>query len=177
MLSKLLTPSAAYLARLKSFSAATALGPGFACRSILLLNVGSHTTEFLGVESKTLRYFPTLSADSDIDAHCRHAERTTVICKSTKFIKLACILTSEKWSFRFPFPSLISWLSYLTRPLPLSLVFPNWLFLLVPRYNQKPYSFPGPSFKSLYFEAFSILAQPFLPVSQWLTRRWPLFMN
>ncbi|KAJ7357187.1 hypothetical protein DFH08DRAFT_851267 [Mycena albidolilacea] len=35
------------------------------------------------------------------------------------------------WFFRFPFPSLISWLSYLTRPLPLSLVFPNWPVLQI----------------------------------------------
>ncbi|KAJ7275218.1 hypothetical protein B0H12DRAFT_1086282 [Mycena haematopus] len=30
------------------------------------------------------------------------------------------------WLFKSPFPSVISWLSYLSRPLPLSLVFPNW---------------------------------------------------
>ncbi|KAF7339800.1 Lipid droplet-associated hydrolase [Mycena venus] len=30
------------------------------------------------------------------------------------------------WLFRSPLPSVISWLSYLTRPLPLSLLFRNW---------------------------------------------------
>ncbi|KAJ6519647.1 hypothetical protein C8R45DRAFT_952225 [Mycena sanguinolenta] len=35
------------------------------------------------------------------------------------------------WLFRSPFPWVISWLSYLTRPLPLSLVFHNWPVLQV----------------------------------------------
>ncbi|KAF8213247.1 hypothetical protein K438DRAFT_1803655 [Mycena galopus ATCC 62051] len=35
------------------------------------------------------------------------------------------------WLFRAPLPSVISWLSYLTRPLPLSFVFPNWPVLQI----------------------------------------------
>ncbi|KAJ7139949.1 hypothetical protein C8R44DRAFT_765856 [Mycena epipterygia] len=33
-----------------------------------------------------------------------------------------------QWLFRSPFPFLVSWLSYLTRPLPLSLLFPHWSY-------------------------------------------------
>ncbi|KAF7339620.1 Lipid droplet-associated hydrolase [Mycena sanguinolenta] len=35
------------------------------------------------------------------------------------------------WLFRSPLPWVISWLSHLTRPLPLSLVFPNWPVLQI----------------------------------------------
>lgn len=79
----------------------------------------------LGSQRKTLERFSNFP---NMSYHLSYSEDTKwphIICEQS-FKAILRLANTTKWLFRPPLPRLISWLTYATRPLPLSLFFSHW---------------------------------------------------